>query len=110
MGQVPFRSNVLGITNANPCVVTIDVNPGYVTGNFIRLSDLNGAMPMPRGEDQLNNYRWKIILLSPTTFSLQYPVTGFDVDSTNFVPYVSGGFCNLVNYEFNYLNDGDNIG
>ena len=110
MGQVPRRSNILSITNANPCVVGIDVNPGYVTGDFVRLTDLNGAMPIPRGEDPLNNYRWKITLLSDTTFSLKYPVTDIPVDSTNFTPYVIGGYCNLINRDFNYLNDGDNDG
>jgi len=110
MGQIPFRSNILGITNALPCVVTIDVNPGYVTGNFVRLTDLNGAMPIPRGEDPLNNYRWKIVLTSPTTFSLRDPITNQDVDSTNFPPYVTGGSCNLVNFDFEYIDNGDNIG
>ncbi len=108
MGQTPRRSNILGITNSLPCVVTIDVNPGYVTGNFVRLTDLNGAMPIPRGEDPLNNYRWKIVLLTDTTFSLKHPVTDVPVDSTNFPPYVTGGYCNLVDDNFFYHNpDGD---
>lgn len=103
MGQVPRRSNILNISNALPCVVEIDVNPDYVTGDFVRLTDLNGAMPTPRGEDPLNNYRWKITLLTDTTFSLSHPVTNKPVDSTNFTPYVVGGYCNLVNMDFNYL-------
>jgi len=69
------------------------------------MPDLNGCMPVPRGEDPLNNYRWKIVLLTDTTFSLKYPVTDLPVDSTGFPPYVSGGYCNLVNREFEYLND-----
>lgn len=105
MGQTPRRANILNISNALPCVVEIDVNPGYVTNDFVRLTDLNGAMPNPRGVDPLNNYRWKIVLLTDTTFSLRYPVTNLPVDSTNFIPYVEGGFCNLVNDEFEYLND-----
>lgn len=105
MGQIPRRSNVLNITNANPCVVTIDVNPGYVTGDFIRLTDLNGAMPIHRGEDPLNNYRWKITLLSDTTFFLRHPVTDIPVDSTIYTPYVEGGFCNLVDTTFFYHGD-----
>lgn len=105
MGQTPRRSNILSITNAFPCVVEIDVNPGYVTNDFVRLTDLNGAMPVNRGVDPLNNYRWKITLLTDTTFSLKYPVSNLPVDSTNFSPYVEGGFCNLVNDDFEYLND-----
>ncbi len=110
MGQIPRRSNILGITNALPCVVSIDVNPGYVTDNFVRLTDLNGAMPIPRGEDPLNNYRWKIVLLTATSFYLKHPVTGVPVDSTNFPPYVTGGYCNLVEDNFFYYNDEDNNG
>lgn len=105
MGQTPKRSNVLSITNSKPCVVEIDVNPGYVTNDFIRLTDLNGAMPVNRGVDPLNNYRWKIVILTATTFYLKHPVKNTEVDSTNFPPYVEGGFCNLVNEVFEYLND-----
>ena len=110
MGQVPYRANITGITNAFPCVVTIDENPGYSTDDFVRLTDLNGAMPTPRGEDPLNNYRWQITLISDTSFYLRHPVTGRKVDSTNFPPYVEGGYCNLVTQNFEYLNDGDNSG
>jgi len=105
MGQTAMRANITGITNANPCIVTIDDNPGYETGNFVRLTDLNGVMPVPRGEDPLNNYRWKIILLTDTTFSLKHPVTDFPVNSTNYPPYVSGGYCNLVETNFFYHGD-----
>jgi hypothetical protein len=102
MGQTAMRSNITGITNANPCVVSIDENPGYVTGHFVRLTDLNGCMPTPRGEDPLNNYRWKITLLADTEFYLKHPVTDEAVDSTNYTPYVSGGYCNLVETNFFY--------
>ena len=105
IGQIPRRSNIVSITNALPCVVEIDVNPGYITGNFVRLTDLNGSMPVPRGEDPLNNYRWQIVLTSDTTFYLKHPVTHIDVDSTNFTPYVSGGYCNLIETEFYYYGD-----
>ena len=102
MGQIPRRSNITSITNANPCVVSIDVNPGYITGDFVRLTDLNGAIPIKRGEDPLNNYRWRITLLTDTTFFLRHPVTDKKVDSTNYPPYVTGGYCNLVDKTFFY--------
>lgn len=107
MGQIPRRSNILNITNALPCVVEIDINPGYVTDDFVRLTDLNGAMPTPRGVDPLNNKRWKITMITDLTFSLKYPVTDLPVDSTNFPPYINGGYCNLVGRNFNFLNDGE---
>lgn len=101
--QPEYRANILNISNSLPCVVTIDVNPDYVTGNFVRLTNLNGGMPIPHGSDPLNNYRWKITMLTDLTFSLSHPVTGFPVDSTNFTPYVEGGFCNLINDNYVYV-------
>ena len=105
-GQTPKRANITGITNADPCVVTIDANPGYETGSFVRLTDLNGAKivspPAPRGMDPINNGRFKINLITNTTFSLKDPITEEYIDSTNYPPYISGGYCNLVNHEFIY--------
>lgn len=105
MGQTPHRANIVNITNALPCAVTTEDEHGYSTGAFVRLTDLNGAMPVPRGEDPLNNYRFKIIVTGIDSFTLRYPVTNDPVDSTNFTPYVSGGYCNLVETNFEYLND-----
>ena len=102
MGQIPKRSNILSISNALPCVVEIDINPGYHTNDFVRITDLNGAMPISRGEDEINNGRWKITLLSDTIFSLKHPVTNEPVDSTNFPPYITGGYCNLIQTNFVY--------
>lgn len=104
MGQVPRRSNVLSISNSNPCSVEIDANPGYVTGSFIRLTDLNGAMPNPRGEDPINNGRFRIVLTSDVTFNLHDPITHDPINSSNFPPYVEGGYCNLVDQTFFYHN------
>lgn len=110
MGQTPHRANIVGITNANPCVVLTELQHGYSTGSFVRLTDLNGAMPFPRGEDPINNYRFRIVITALDSFYLQDPITHKNIDSTNYPPYVSGGFCNLIETNFNYLNDGDNNG
>ena len=104
MGQTPRRSNIVAISNSDPCIVEIDVNPGYVTGDFIRLTDLNGMVPVPRGMDPLNNYRFKIVLETDTTFKIKHPVTDEYVDSTNYPVYTEGGSCNLVNSNFVYNN------
>jgi len=105
MGQVPHRADIAGITNAFPCEVTTIEEHGYTTGKFIRLTDLNGAMPTPRGEDPLNNYRFKIVVTGDTTFNIRYPVTDEYVDSTNYPPYVTGGYCNLIETNFVYHGD-----
>lgn len=105
MGQIPRRADILNISNALPCEVTTDGEHGYATGDFVRLTDLNGMMPIPRGEDPLNNYRWEIIVTDTDKFTLRYPVTHKPVDSTNFTPYVTGGYCNLIERNFIYYND-----
>lgn len=102
MGQTPHRANITAITNAVPCAVTTTEVHGYSTDDFVRLTDLNGAMPIPRGEDPINNYRWQIIVTSTTSFTLKHPVTHLPVDSTNYPPYVSGGYCNLIETNFVY--------
>jgi len=40
---------------------------------------------------QLNNNRYKIVVLTSTTFSLKDVITGEPVDGTTFTAYVSGG-------------------
>lgn len=105
MGQTPHRSNITNITNAKPCVVTVEDEDMFVTDDFVRLTDLNGCMPVKRGEDPLNNYRFQIVVTSSTTFKLLDPITHKEIDSTNYPPYVTGGFCNLIARNYIYHND-----
>jgi len=105
MGQTPRRANIGSISNALPCVVTTVEDHEYSTRNFVRLTDLNGAMPTPRGEDPLNNYKFRIVVTGLTTFYLQDPITFLPIDSTNYPPYVEGGYCNLVETNFVYHGD-----
>ena len=102
IGQLPHRFNVTLITNALPCEVTTDLDHEYATDDFVRLTDLNGGMPIKRGEDPLNNKRWQIIVTGTTTFTLKHPVTHIPVNSTSFTPYVTGGYCNLIENNFYY--------
>lgn len=104
-GQIPRRANIINITNALPCAITTEEEHGYSTFNFVRLTDLNGAMPTPRGEDPLNNYKFRIIVTGVDSFTLQDPITYKPIDSTNYPPYVEGGYCNLI--EQNYIYHGD---
>lgn len=105
MGQIPRRADIAGVTNALPCEVTTVEDHGYSTFDFVRLTDLNGAMPIPRGQDPLNNYRFRIIVTGLKTFTLQHPITYKSIDSTNYPPYVEGGYCNLISTEFIYYDD-----
>jgi len=105
MGQTANRTDITAISNALPCEVTTTEDHGYTSGKFVRLTDLNGSMPTPRGEDPINNYRFKITVTGDTTFTLKYPVTDEPVDSTNFPPYVEGGYCNLIEQNFIYNSE-----
>lgn len=100
IGQLTERIPIVNITNGLPCEVTTESAHGFPNKSFVRLTDLNGAMPIPRGEDELNNGKFRIILTSDVSFKLQDPITYLPIDSTTFPPYVSGGSCNLVQPDF----------
>ena len=109
-GQVETRASIQGVTNAKPTVITTTAAHGFVTGQSIRFSDLGKMGTMPDGTDisnrgmvQLDGERYNIVVLSTTTFSIYSPVTGKPIDSTDYVPYVSGGSVNVVTH-VNALN------
>src|SRR6185295_12949306 len=107
VGQLPQRINIVNITNALPCEITTEVptpfppsDPErypppfpdiYYDKQFVRLTELNGAIPNPHGEDPLNNKRFRIIITGPVSFTLQDPITFKPIDSTNYPPYITGG-------------------
>lgn len=107
IGQLTERVNIIDISNSLPCEVTTDGAHGFANKCFVRLTGLNGAMPIPRGEDPLNNYKFRIIVTDTDKFTLQYPITFLPVDSTNYPPYVEGGSCNLVQQTFIYYPSPD---
>lgn len=109
IGQLPDRAAIVNITNALPCEVTTDGPHFFPNKCFVRLTDLNGMMPVPRGEDPLNNYRFRIIVTDVDKFTLQYPITFLPVDSRNFPPYVTGGSCNLVQPTFIFYPSPDQV-
>lgn len=109
IGQIPHRIPIFGITNALPCEIFTNIDHGFPNKSFVRLTDLNGAMPIPRGEDPLNNNKYRIILTSTSSFTLQDPITFLPVDSTLYAPYVEGGSCNLVQGTFIFYPSPDQV-
>ena len=105
MGQIPHRADIVSISNALPCVVETDDEHEFSTFDFVRLTDLNGMMPVPRGQDPLNNYRFRIVVIDDFSFSLQNPITFLPIDSTLYPPYVSGGYCNRIETSFVYHDE-----
>jgi len=89
-GAPVYQGVITGITAANPCVVT-DATHGLTTGQIIRITDLGSDMPVARGMDQLNNKRFKVVVINVNSFSLQDPISGADIDSTLYTAYVTGG-------------------
>lgn len=92
-GVSGYRALIAGVSQADPCVVTTSTAHGYQTGQIVRITDLGpvGEVATDRGMDELDGNRYRIIVLTSTTFSLQDVTTGEDIDSTSFVAWVSGG-------------------
>jgi len=93
---------ISAVTAADPCVVTTTAVHGLTTGQMVRITDLGNDMPTERGMEQINNKRFKVIVLSTTTFSLQDPITGLDIDSTLYTAWVAGGRVTLVSRDISY--------
>ena len=90
-GGVPsYHATISNITQADPCVITHSAYT-FQTNQIVRITDLGSDMPTPRGMSQLNNNRYKIVVLGATTFSLKDVITGEPIDSTAFTAYVTGG-------------------
>ena len=94
-GVAEYRTDITGITQADPCVVTA-VAHGLTTGEFVRISDLGSSMPTARGMNELDGNRYAVTVLTADTVSLQDPITGEDIDSSAYVVYVSDGSINLI--------------
>lgn len=108
IGQIPHRADLQSVSLADPCVITTIGAHGYHSFDFVRLTNLNGCMPSPHGVNPLDGNKYRIIVLSDQTFKIQNPITFADIDSTNYSPYTTGGFANLVtkDYFFHGENDG----
>lgn len=91
-GSASAHKLVSAVTQADPCVVTTTAAHGWQSGQIVRFTDLGQVKStLDRGMAQLNNNRYLITVTGATTFSLQDPITGLDIDSTSFTAWVSGG-------------------
>lgn len=104
-GVATSHATISGITQADPGVITHSAYT-FQTNQIVRLTDLGeiGPTVASHGMDNLNNNRYRIVVLSPTTFSLKDPVTGEPVDTTNFPAYVSGGRVTLETHVISLNN------
>lgn len=102
-GQATSHATISGITQADPCVVTHSAYT-FQTNQIVRFTDLGDCGAVSHGMDQLNNNRYKIVVLSSTTFSLKDVITGEPIDSTAFTAYVSGGRITLETHVISLNN------
>lgn len=101
-GQDVHRFNISNISNASKCIVTTSATNDFTTGQFVRIMDVNGCIPVKRGSDQVNFKRFLVEVVDTTHFKLKDAITHDYVNSTSFTPYVSGGNVGLVQFSFNY--------
>lgn len=94
-GATAYRALIAGVSQANPCVVTTTAAHGYQTDQIVRISDLGADAPTARGMNQINNMRFRIVVLTSTTFSLKDVVSDDPINSTSYTAWVAGGRVNL---------------
>ncbi len=102
-GQSTSHATISGITAADPCVVTHSTFT-FQTNQIVRFTDLGDCGVIDHGMSQLNNNRYKIVVLSPTTFSLKDVITGEPIDSSAYTAYVSGGRITLETHVISLNN------
>lgn len=102
-GQATSHATISGITQADPGVVTHSAYT-FQNNQIVRLTNLGDCGAVQHGMDELNNNRYKITVLSATTFSLKDVITGEAIDTTSFVAYVSGGIITLETHVISLNN------
>lgn len=102
-GQSTSHATISGITAADPCVITHSAYT-FQTNQIVRLTNLGNCGIVDHGMAELNNNRYKVVVLSPTTFSLKDVITGEPIDSTTFSTYVSGGIITLETHVISLNN------
>ena len=102
-GQSTSHATISGITQADPCVVTHSTFT-FQTNQIVRFTDLGETGVSDRGMGELNNNRYRIVVLSSTTFSLKDVISGEPIDSTAFTAYVSGGRLTLETHVISLNN------
>ena len=103
-GQATSHATISAISATDPCVVTHSAYT-FQTNQIVRITDLGQVKPsVNRGMGQLNNNRYRIVVLTSTTFSLKDVITGEAIDATGFTTYVSGGRINLETHVISLNN------
>jgi len=70
----PAMRLITAMTNSYPVVITTSFDHQYITGTVIRLD-----IPQADGMQEANQFVGPILVLSPTTFSMDLDTTSFGV-------------------------------
>lgn len=90
-GVSTSQCTISGITAADPVVIEHSAFT-FQTNQIIRVTDLGQVTSsVNRGMGQINNKRYKVVVIDSTHISLKDVITGEPVDGTAFTAYVSGG-------------------
>ncbi len=102
-GQSTSHATISGITQADPAVITHSAF-SFQTNQIVRLTNLGDCGAVSHGMDELNNNRYRIVVIDATHFSLKDVISGEPIDSTAFVAYVSGGIITLETHVISLNN------
>ena len=80
---------ITGATQSDPVVVTTSAPHGFSNVDDVEITGVVGMT-------QLNGRRFRIANVAATTFELQDPADGSDIDGTGFTAYASGGSVSKV--------------
>jgi len=102
-GQSTSHATVSAVTAADPCVVTHSTFT-FQTNQIVRFTNFGDTGVVNNGMAQLDNNRYRIVVLGPTTFSLKDVITGEPIDSSAYTAYVSGGRITLETHVISLNN------
>lgn len=102
-GQATSHATITAITQADPGVLTHSAFT-FQNNQIVRLTDLGDCGIVQHGMDELNNNRYKVVVLSPTTFSLKDVISGEPIDTTAFPAYIAGGIITLETHVISLNN------
>ncbi len=88
------HATIVGITATDPVVVEHSAFT-FQDDQIVRLTDLGNVGVTDNGMGQLNNKRFKIVVVDATHFSLKDVITGEPIDGTGFTAWVAGGIITL---------------
>ena len=107
-GATAYRSLISAVSQADPCVITTTAVHGLQNDQLVRITDLGSDMPTARGMEQLNNNRYRVVVVDTTNFSLKDPVSDEAMTAGSAVMAADSDVFLIEVYKWgNFVNLGD---